>query len=242
MLSISDLKTLREAYSASSELTVEQARRQIGDPADETIVASAVAQMSHADRNRRVLALRVLEHQAGGRAARAVLAGMVDEKRRVRQTAIQACPNYLAHEAVVARLEAIARDRGEKRKLRRRALSMLAGNEGRLQGDLTAAASAALRRLMADEAYRFAILFGLARLELTRRVKALLEAFAVSADAAARGLAQRALGGERVIHIDGYAADKEMRQRIMQTCEIAHGRMYYWLPRAGGAAEPLVTI
>lgn len=242
MLSISDMEKLRQAHSATSGLSVEDARRQIGDPSDETVIESAVAQMSHSDRNIRVLALRVLEHHAGERAARAVLAGLADEKRRVRAVAIQACANYLAHETVVARLEAIARDGGQKRKLRRRALSMLAGNDGRLQGDLTAVASAALWRLMTEEEYRFAIVFGLARLELTGRVKALLEAFAASADADQRGFAQRALGGERVIHIDRYAADEAMRQGIMQTCEIAHGRMYYWRPRAVVAGESLAPI
>ena len=48
-------------------------------------------------------------------------------------------------------------------------------------------------------------------------------------------MAGRALGGERVIHIDRYAGDDETRQRIMQTCDIAHGRMYYWLPRDDNA-------
>lgn len=48
----------------------------------------------------------------------------------------------------------------------------------------------------------------------------------------------RILGGERVIHIDRCAADEEMRQRIMRTCDIAHGRMYYWLPRDDNAFWP----
>ena len=231
MLSISDLEKLREAYSARKDLRPADALREIGNPSADAIVASAFKQMTHWDRNARVLALRVLAHQRGERAMRGVLAGLNDEKRRVCAVAIQACPNYLEYADIVTRLEEIARDAGLKRKLRRRALSMLAGNEGRLNGELTLAAAAALRRLMADAEFRFAILFGLVRLELTPRVKSILETFARSADAAERDMARRALAGERVIHIDAYAADEAMQRRIMATCEIAHGRMYYWLPR-----------
>lgn len=231
MLSISDLDKLREAYSAHSDVSLADALRQIGDPSEEAIVAFAADQMSHSDRNVRVLALRVLLHQRGERAMRGVLAGLNDEKRRVCAVAIQAAANYLDHADIVGRLEEIARDAGLKRKLRRRALSMLAGNDGRLGGELTLAAAAALRRLMAESEFRFAILFGMVRLELTPRVKSILETFARSADEAERDMARRALGGERVIHIDGYAADEAMQRRIMETCEIAHGRMFYWLPR-----------
>lgn len=231
MLSIGDLKKLRQAYSVGSHVSVDEVLRRIGDPTDEAIIDFAVEQMSCKDRNIRVLALRVLEHYRGDRALQGLLAGLRDEKRRVCAAAIQACPNYLAREAVVARLEAIARDHGQKRKLRRRALSMLAGNEGRLRGDLSRAAAAALRRLMAEREYRFAILFGLVRLEAAPRTISLIEAFSASADEKEHQMAGRALGGERVIHIDRYSGDEAMQRRIMQTCDIAHGRMYYWLPR-----------
>ena len=128
----------------------------------------------------RVLALRVLAHYRGNRALPGLLAGLRDDKRRVRAAAIQACPNYLEHEAVAERLEEIVRDTALKRKLRRRALSMLAGNEGRLCGDLTKAAAAALRRLMAERECRFAIVFGLARLDAAPRIDSLVEEFAAS--------------------------------------------------------------
>ena len=231
MLSIGDLKRLREAYSVYSDVSLNEALRQIGDPASEAIVDFAVRQMSQSNRNVRVLSLRVLAHQRGEEAMRGVLAGLHDERRRVCAVAIQASTNYLAYEDVVVRLEAIARDKGQKRKLRRRALSMLAGDEGRLRGDVTPAVTAALRRLMMESEYRFAIVFGLVRLALTARVRALLEEFARSVDEQERRMAERALLGERVVHIDGYAADEAMQRRIMERCELAHGRMYYWLPR-----------
>ena len=231
MLSIGDLKKLRQAYGESANVSADEVLRQIGDPTDEAIIDFAVEHMSCSDRNIRVLALRVLEHYRGDRALQGLLAGLHDEKRRVRAVAIQACPNYLEHKAVAERLEEIVRDTGVKRKLRRRALSMLAGNEGRLQGDLTGAASASLRRLMAEQEYRFAVLFGLVRLDVAPRIVSLIEALSASTEEIERRMAQRALGGERVIHIDRNAGDEGMRQRIMQTCDIAHGRMYYWLPR-----------
>jgi len=231
VLSIGDLERLREAYSVYSDVSLADALRQIGDPSDEAIVDFAVQQMSHSDRNVRVLALRVLAHQRGEVAMRGLLAGLNDETRRVSAVAIQACPRYLEYEDIVLRLEAIVRDSRLKRKLRRRALSMLSGNEGGLRGDLTPAVSAALGRLMAEREYRFAIVFGLARLDLRARVKLILEDFAASEEAPQRRMADRALRGERVIHIDGYAADEATQRRIMASCDIAHGRMYYWLPR-----------
>lgn len=231
MLSISDLEKLREAYSSTADLTLNEALGRVGNPTNREIVDFAVEQMSHSDRNIRVLALRVLEHYRGDRALPGLLAGLRDEKRRVCAAAIQACPNYLEHEAVAERLEEIVRDRAQTRKLRRRALSMLAGDEGRLVGDLTCAAATALRRLMAEQEYRFAIVFGLVRLDAAPRIVSLVSDFAASADESERRMAGRALRGERVIHIDRCAADEEMHLRIMQTCEIAHGRMYYWLQR-----------
>ena len=238
MLSVSELEKLRQAYSVGSDLSVDDVLRQLGDPADDAIVDSAVEQMSRQDRNLRVLALRVLEHYRGDRALQSLLAGLRDEKRRVCAAAIQACPNYLEHDAVAERLVEIVKDTSVKPKLRRRALSMLAGNEGRLQGDLTRAAAAALRRLMAEHEYRFAIIFGLVRLEAAPRITRLIEAFSASADERERRMAGRALRGERVIHIDRYAGDDAMRQRIIASSDIAHGRMYYWLPREDIALWP----
>ena len=242
MLSIADMQLLRDAYSAHSELRPAEAMRLIGNPAADDVVERSLAGMAERDRNTRVLMLRVLQHQRGDAAMRGVLAGLNDETRRVCAVAIQASGNYLAHPEIVARLEAIARDKALKRKLRRRALSMLAGDEGRQRGDTTAAVFDALTRLMKHPEYRFSIVFGLARLELRPRVRTLLERFAVSTDEDERALAQRALGGERVIHIDAYADDESLRRRIVERCDIAHGRMYYWLPRAGLPAEDAVAI
>ena len=239
MLSISDFETLRRAYSAYDDLTLDDVLDQIGNPSADAVVDFALSQMCSPDRNVRVLMLRILRHQPGERAMRAVLAGLQDESRRVCAVAIRGCPNYLEYPEIVARLAEIAKDASLKRKLRRRALSMLAGDEGRLQGDLTVAVFAALTRLMAAGEFGFTIVFGLARLDLAPRVMILLEEFARSEANSERQMAQRALDGERVIHIDAYSGHEALRQRIRQECEIAHGRMFYWLPRAGW---PAITL
>ena len=120
---------------------------------------------------------------------------------------------------------------------------MLAGDEGRQQGDLTPPAFDALTELMQAPEYRFSIVFGLARLDLAPRVEALLQEFARSQDERERALAQRALRGERVIHIDAYADEESARCRIVERCDIAHGRMYflaaaYRLARGIGCPPP----
>ena len=242
MLSIADMILLRDAYSAHSELRPADAMQMIGNPSAEDLVVRALAGMKDRDRNVRVLMLRVLQHQRGDAAMRGVLAGLNDDARRVCAAAIQASGNYLAYPEIVTRLQAISRDSRLKRKLRRRALSVLAGDEGRQPGDLTSAAFDALSELMSEPEYRFSIVFGLARLELTPRIKMLLERFARSPDEVESALAQRALGGERVIHIDAYSDDESLRRRIAESCDIAHGRMYYWLPRPGLPAEDIATV
>ncbi len=242
MLSIKDMRKLRQSFSSASDVDLIAALRQIGNPSQESLIDYCVAQMSHPDRNVRVLMLRILAYYGGTRAMRGVLAGLNDGARRVIAVAIQACPNYLSYEEITERLEAITRDDRVTRKLRRRALSMLSGNEGRWQGDLTPAVSAALQRLLAEEELRFTILFGLVRLDSTPRITMLLEEFARSDDARERDIARRALGGERVIHIDAYTSDPALHRRIMQTCEIAHGRMFYWLPRAGWPLRSLPSV
>ena len=241
MLSIDDFETLRRAYSAHDDLTVNEAMAQIGNPSNDALIARAGARMSDPDRNVRVLVLRYLRHQRGEKAMRGVLAGLQDDQRRVCAVAIQASQNFLGYPEVAAQLAAIATDAGRKRKLRARALSMLAGNDGRHAGDITLACFDALTRLMAEDVYRCKILFGLVRLELSPRIGQLLEDFARSEDPTERKMARRALAGERVIHIDAYTGDPALHQHIRQTCDLAHGRMFYWLPADGIPAKALAS-
>lgn len=234
MLTIQDCEVLREAYSPHSDLVVDEAWRRIGNPSADALIAFASEQMGNPDRNVRVLMLRLLARQTGSRAAFGVLSGLRDSQRRVCAVAIQACPNFLHREDIVRQLVSIATDPRRKRKLRRRALGMLSGNEGRWQGDLTHTVFAALSILIEDERFRFPILFGLIRLEAAPRIERLLAQFSESSDQAERSLAKRALHGEVVIHIDNYADNPGRQRQIMERCDIAYGRMYYWIPRESG--------
>lgn len=233
MPSIGEFRALRHAYESGDELRLAAALDNLSLPSEEALVEAIHACMTKGDRNLRVLLLRILRYQHGGMAARTVLAGLNDPTRRVCAVAIQACPNFLSQPEIVERLEKIVKQATLKRKLRRRALSMLAGDEGRMPGDLTGLVVAALTRLMDSPELRFTIVFGLARLELAPRTKLLLEDFAKSQNSVESAMARRALHGERIIHIDACSGDPAMSRQIQQTCEIAHGRMYYWLPRAG---------
>lgn len=241
MPTIADMKLLRDAYSAPTSLHPAEVLRMIGNPSADELAERALVGMAERDRNLRVLMLRVLRHQRGDTAMRAVLAGLNDETRRVCAVAIQTSGNYLDYAEIVRRLAAIARDTSLKRKLRRKALSMLAGDEGRQQGDLTPAQCEALTELMIAPELRFGIVFGLARLALRPLVKTLLERFANAQDKDVSALARRALGGELIVHLDAYAEDEPLRRRIAESCDIAHGRMFYWLPRAGLPAEDVVA-
>ena len=233
LLSLDDLRTLRRGYNPNDALALAEALELTGNPTQQALIESARCCMARGDRNLRVLSLRVLRHQSGDQAASAVLEGLHDPAPRVCAAAIQACPNYLRDADIVARLEAIAADTRLKRKLRRRALSMLAGDEGRQPGDLTPPVYSALEGLLRQPAYRFAIVLGLARLKLAPGVKALLDTVAQADDSRAGLMARRALAGHRVIHIDAYTHDPALHRRITRSCQIAHGRMFYWLPRAG---------
>lgn len=233
MPSISEYQALRLAYEAGDERRLARTLADCGLPSQRALTEAALASLRQGDRNQRVLMLRLLRYQHGSLASSGVLAGLHDPKRRVCAAAVQACPNYLAYPDIVERLEAIALDQGAKRKLRRRALSMLAGDEGRLRGDISEPVMAALRRMMASEEHRFTIVFGLARLALEARIRQLLADFAASEARLERDFAGRALAGEIVIHIDAYSRVPALRRRVMESCPIAHGRMYYWLPRDG---------
>ena len=89
MLSISDMETLRDAYSAYSDVTLDDAMERIGNASAATVVDLAVAGLASPDRNTRVLMLRVLQHQHGKIAMRGVCAGLQDPGRRVCAVAIQ---------------------------------------------------------------------------------------------------------------------------------------------------------
>ena len=91
MLALEDMRKLRSAYVLHSPVLEEKILEEIGNPAREEIVASALEGLKSEDRNARVLMLRVLSGQCGEEAMQGILTGLRDEKRRVRTVAIKSC-------------------------------------------------------------------------------------------------------------------------------------------------------
>lgn len=231
MLNLEAMRQIKDAYALQPSAMREVLER-LGNPAPDEIIEAALAGMQSEDRNIRVLMLRVLKGQTGEKAMRGVLAGLNDPMRRVRSVAVMSSGNYLHYPEITDRLKEIVTDAHEKRKIRSQALSTLSGASQKAMEDLSQTATSALQMLAQTEQYRFNILFGLLRLDLTDRVEELLREFVKDGTKAEAIMATRALCGYRVIHIDSFAHDKAAQKRILQTCELAAGRMFYWLPRA----------
>ncbi len=231
MLTLDDMRQLRDAYAPYMPVTEAEVLAQIGHPDRETIIDTALAGMQSADRNVRVLMLRVLGGQSGERAMGGILAGLNDPQRRVRQVAIQSCANYLEFPAITDRLKAMVLDETEKRKIRHHAMNALAGGMGGLVAELSETAAEALTSLAQMDQYRFAILFGLLTLDINERVEALLKDFVTNGSKDEAIMATRALCGYRVINIGVFDGHKAIQQQVMQTCDIALGRVWYWIKR-----------
>ena len=231
MLSIEAMRQLRDAYNPHMNVSEQAVLQKIGNPSADEIIETALAGMQSPDRNVRVLMLRVLNKQSGAKAMQGILTGLHDGKRRVRAVAIKCSRNYHHFPEIVNRLKAIALDEQEKNKIREAALSTLAGSEGHLVAELTDTAAEALESLAQMPKHRFQILLQLIRLDMNDNVKALLQAFVEHGNKQEAVMATRALYGYRVVHITMFQNDKAAEQYIRQTCEIAHERMLYWIPR-----------
>lgn len=232
MLSMEAMQQLREAYFEHTSISEETVLTQIGNPTPDDIIETALAGMKSENRNERVLMLRVLRKQSGEKAMRGILAGLHDKERRVRTVAIKSSRNYHEFPEITNRLKEIALDEQEKRKIRDAAIGSLVASEGHHVGDLTETAAETLEILSKMPKYRFQILFGLLRLDLNDPVETLLKEFVESGTKAEAIMATRALCGYRVIHITIFEHDKTAEQHIKQTCEVAFGRMFYWITRA----------
>ncbi|MBZ0301133.1 MAG: hypothetical protein K8J31_15405 [Anaerolineae bacterium] len=232
MLSMEAMQQLREAYLPYWPVMEADVLDQLGQPTRDEIIETALAGMQSQDRNVRVLMLRVLVGQSGAQAMQGILAGLDDPARRVRSVAIKSSGNYLEFPEITNRLQAIITDESEKRKHREQALQVLAVFGARTIGYLTEAMAETLETLAQTEKYRWQILFGLARLDLTDRIEDLLRAFVQDGSKAEAVMATRALCGYRIVHIDELSADKAAQSHVMQTCELAAGRVFYWITRA----------
>jgi HEAT repeat protein len=195
-------------------------------------VDAAIEAMKRSDRNVRVAALRILGRGHGEKAANGIIAGLNDPKRRVREVAVKSSRPYLDDPRVVARLQEMIEDDNETDRIRGQALQALAGHFPH-QPDAPQVPQAAIRalELMAKaEKYRSAVLWRLLQMDLTEEVENLLREFVKEGTREQAVMATRALCGYRVVNIGVF--DKEERRRIVQTSEVAAGRVFYWVERS----------
>jgi hypothetical protein len=231
MLSLEAMQQIRAAYDPHFPISEEEVLERLGNPIRDEIIETALAGLKSEDRNVRVLMLRVLQGQTGEKAMRGILVGLNDTVRRVRSVAIKSSGNYLQFREITTRLKEIVTDEHEIRKIRGQALSSLLSTNGPGVKDLTETAADTLKMLAKAEKYRFDILFGLLRLDLTDNVEELLKEFVKNGTKTEAIMATRALCGYRVVHIGVFEHDVDAQQQVMRTCELAAGRMYYWITR-----------
>ncbi len=105
------------------------------------------------------------------------------------------------------------------------------GQAVRLENGLADTAADALRNLAKIPRRRFEILFRLLQLELVDTVEELLREFVRDGSKEEAVMATRALCGYRVIHLGAFEGAPDIQSQIKQTCEVAAGRVYYWVKR-----------
>jgi hypothetical protein len=225
------MRRLRDATMPYSPVSEGDVLEQLGNPSQDEIVDSALAGLAGDDRNVRVLMLRVLSGQSGSRAMRGIVAGLNDPKRRVREVAIKSSSNFHDYPEVTERLRAMAADEHETRRIRGLALRSLAGGVEPLVGDLTPGDARALESLARLDAYRSRVLVSLLRLDLTETVEDLLREYVKTGTKDEAVMATRALCGYRVVNLGQFEAGSAVQKHVAETCEIAAGRVWYWVRR-----------
>ena len=154
------------------------------------------------DRNVRVRALRAAFAEATPEGADVILAGLGDEKRRVKEVALKSSKPFLGDPRVVERITAMVTDANEYHRIRDKALFALGAGFPKVNhaGKLPEAAISALWSLAAVDRYRGAVLDRLVRVDLTPQVEALLKEFVRSGSKEEAVAATRALCGYRLVN------------------------------------------
>jgi hypothetical protein len=231
MLNRDAMRQLRGAYSSHPVRSESEVLEQLGNPSQDEIVNCALAGLASDDRNVRVLMLRVLSRQSGPKGMRGILTGLSDPKRRVREVAIRSSPNYHAYPEITDRLGAMVTDERETRRIRGIALRTLVLGAGPRVSTLPAGAAQALGSLAESEAHRTGILIGLLHLDLTEHVERLLREFVENGTKEEAVMATRALCGYRVLNLGQLETNPAVRKYVIETCDIAAGRVIYWVKR-----------
>src|SRR5262245_30673611 len=106
MLSLDTMRQIRAAYDLPLADSKEMLKH-FGNPTPDEIVEAALEGIKSANRNERVLMLRILKWLTGEQAIHGILAGLNDPVRRVRKVAIQSSEHFLQFPEVTERLKAI---------------------------------------------------------------------------------------------------------------------------------------
>lgn len=162
----------------------------------------ALEAIRSADRNVRVRALRAVFADPKPEGVEVILAGLEDDKRRVKEVALKSSKPFLGDSRVVARIAAMIGDENEYHRIRAKALSALGGGYPNINraGALPSAAIKALSSLAAADRFRTAVLWQLVRVDLTPEVEALLKEYVASGTKDEAVAATRALCGYRLVN------------------------------------------
>jgi hypothetical protein len=128
-------------------------------------------------------------------------------------------------------LTAIVKDGAEKSRIRRFALDMLARAGSATKTGLGDSAADALRSLAKMPRSRSEILFRLLQMDIDNNNEGLLRDYVRDGSREEVVMATRALCGNRVIHLGAFEGAPDIQSQIRQTCEVAAGRVYYWVKR-----------
>ena len=236
MLTIDAMRQLCEAYDLHSSVAEREVLERLGNPSSDEIIDTALANLQSDDRNIRVLMLRVLKGQTGPKAMQGILAGLNDPKRRVREVAIKASGNYHSYSQITDRLKAMVTDDHETRRIRRIALDSLVGSAITTAHEVTPSDIQALESLAKVDTYRTQILFGLLQLDLTTPVEDMLREFVRNGTKDEAVMATRALCGFRVVNLGQFERSNPAQRYVVDNCDIAAGRVWYWVKREHHAA------
>lgn len=189
------------------------------------VLETAIENMKSEDRNVRFAALRIISQFEGEKAANGVLTGLHDSKRRVRRLAVKSALNFCQHERIRARLSELMDDENEISKVKGAIFFALTGNDQ----NFPKVAVDSLKVFAQSTKYRWQVLWKLAGMKMTKEIEMILRDFVKNGTKEEAVLATRVLCGYKVVNLGSF--DKEERKKIIDTCDIAYGRVYYWVKR-----------
>ena len=193
----------------------------------EELLATALACMKSEDRNLRVAALRVIVQYRGPGPTEGIVMGMLDQKIRIRLIALSHAAHYCQYENVRRVLQSLNANEEEPSEIRWGAYYALTG----VDQNLPDVALKALAEFSHKAEYRRSVLWKLASLQLSEGTKRLLEDYAQHGTDEEAAIATRALNGYKIMNLGSLANDEEIK-KVKKNCELAYGRVTYWVPRA----------